>query len=455
MKASKLIPQLFTTLTLVAGCGEWQDPAGYDPDTYVPMIPTTGGVGTTGGTTAGSTAGSTAGTTAGSTAGTTGGDASATGEGDSGAGDGGTTGEGFRSAFTDVGVDAPLDYSVPQMWVCQPGIEEDECTKSLDATEIKADNTRAAEPHTVATDPAFDCFYVYPTVLLTGAPQMVDFSQAGVDLVNDPLQSQGARFNSMCRMYAPFYRQIGLSGGAPVEGSDPALGAQDVRDAFKYYLENLNQGRDFVLLGHSQGSAVLSNLVKEDIDNNPEVLAKMISAVLLGIDVAVPKGEVVGGAFQNVPLCTQPGQRGCVITYVSYASDDVPMEGDRFGADPSETEQAGCVNPATLSGNTGLFKSSYYQTQIANSTFAADTPLPDDIDTPFAVYHELFQGECVAENGFSYLKVTLMPSGDGDLRMPPWRTSAVEALGFGLHLMDYHIPMGDLLEAVAMQAAAQ
>src|SRR5262245_64337000 len=80
------------------------------------------------------------------------------------------------------------------------------------------------------------------------------------------VQHQFARFGSQCRPYAPLYRQVTLTAlranlsGKPMR-SDRALAYNDVLDAWKYYLEHDNQGRGVVLIGHSQGSGVLIQLI--------------------------------------------------------------------------------------------------------------------------------------------------------------------------------------------------
>lgn len=371
-----------------------------------------------------------------------------------GAGGGGGIQHVDRSTLTDVGVAAPLDYANPGMWACRPDMEPNQCLQDMTATLMNADGTRAMETHTPAQDAPYDCFYVYPTVLLSGAAQMVDFSDAGIDIVNDPLQTQGARFSRICRMFAPLYRQVGLSGGAPVMGADRALGLQDVRDAFKYYLENWNQGRKLVLIGHSQGTMMLTGMMQMDLDTaeTADVRARLISALLIGGAVNVPPGQAVGGTFKNIPVCTTQGQAGCVIAYVSYAADSPPTATSIFGHDTADGMQAACVNPAVIAGNMGRFKGSYFRKAIANPSFAPNTPLPDDITTPFAVYRDLFKGQCVSRDGATYLELSIEPSGDTDMRTPPWRNTTVEGIGFGLHLVDYHVPLEDLIDAVALQA---
>ena len=49
---------------------------------------------------------------------------------------------------------------------------------------------------------------------------------------------------------------------------------------------------ELVLVGHSQGSGVLTRLIKEQIDGKP-VQGKLISAILMGTSLPVPKGLCV------------------------------------------------------------------------------------------------------------------------------------------------------------------
>ena len=121
-----------------------------------------------------------------------------------------------RSHLKDVGITAPLDYNDPALWACRPGNDPNECHANLDATEILPDGSTKLVPHVRATDPKFDCFYIYPTVALSGGGNMTDFSD--IRPVLDPLLGQGARFNRLCEVYAPLYRQVSLSTTA--EGPD-------------------------------------------------------------------------------------------------------------------------------------------------------------------------------------------------------------------------------------------
>src|SRR5262249_20604712 len=94
------------------------------------------------------------------------------------------------------------------------------------------------------------------------------------------------------------------------------LGYDDVRDAWKYYLDHDNKGRGFVLIGHSQGSYILTELIRQEIDGKP-IQGRMISAILLGATVAVSKAKDVVGSFAHIPHSHSTSQTTCIITYAS------------------------------------------------------------------------------------------------------------------------------------------
>ena len=95
------------------------------------------------------------------------------------------------------------------------------------------------------------------------------------------------------------------SGGATtttVAGAQPPreVAYGDVLDAWKQYLANDNDGRPFVLVGHSQGAGHLLRLIREQIDDNAALRAQMVSAMLIGGGVPQPGTT---GALVNVPPC--------------------------------------------------------------------------------------------------------------------------------------------------------
>jgi hypothetical protein len=73
---------------------------------------------------------------------------------------------------------ARVDPAIPT-GCAAPDMYSDECRGAdLTATELLPDGTSRIVKHVVATEPKYDCFYVYPTVALNGVPQSVRTSLA-------------------------------------------------------------------------------------------------------------------------------------------------------------------------------------------------------------------------------------------------------------------------------------
>jgi hypothetical protein len=229
--------------------------------------------------------------------------------------------------------------------------------------------------------------------------------------------------------------------------------------AWNYYLEHDNNGRGVVLIGHSQGSGVLTQLIRNEIDGKP-VQSRIISALLLGTSLPVPRGKDVGGAFQHLPLCRSAKQTECVIAYASFRSDVPPPANSRFGRVKDENMVSACTNPANLSGGSGELRS--YLASAGRSLGASAEPRPwvtpsQPINTPFVSVPGLLTAECVSNDKGSYLAITVHgnpsdPRTDdivGDVVV----NGQVQA-DWGLHLIDVNLAMGNLLDIVAEQSRA-
>ena len=351
------------------------------------------------------------------------------------------------------------DYGDGKTWLCKPGRSSDACVVDQTTTIVAADGKLAREGWKADRNAPIDCFYVYPTVSLD--PGGNSDMNPGPEETN-VVRVQFARFASVCRPYAPLYRSATLTALRSAASANPipadrVLAYNDVRDAWNYYLEHDNNGRGVVLIGHSQGSGVLTQLIRNEIDGKP-VQSKIVSALLLGTTLPVPKGKDLGGAFQHVPLCRSATQIGCAIAYASFRSTIPPPDNSRFGRVPSADQQAACVNPAALGGGSGQLQAylSAGGPSISGSSAAPAawvTP-SKPIDTPFVSVPGLLTAQCVANEKGSYLEVTVHgnpadPRADdiaGDVM-----TNAQVNASWGLHLIDVHLAMGNLIEIVRQQ----
>jgi Protein of unknown function (DUF3089) len=336
------------------------------------------------------------------------------------------------------------------------------CSVDLATTIVAADGKLSKEAWTANVNAPIDCFYVYPTVSRDQTPNS--------DMTAGPeergvVRSQLARFGSQCRLYAPLYRQATLTAlrantaGQPMV-LDRALPYNDVLDAWNHYLQHDNRNRGVVLIGHSQGSGVLTQLIKNEIDGKP-VQSRLVSALLLGTRLAVPRGKDAGGDFQHIPLCRSAQQVGCVIAYASFRSTTPPPDNSRFGRVDGAGMMAACVNPSALGGGIGDLRS-YLSAGGESITGSSSAPQPwvtppQPISTPFVSVPGLLTATCVDNGTFSYLEITVHgnpadPRADdivGDV-MANGRVSA----DWGLHLIDANLAMGNLLDIVGRQTKA-
>lgn len=356
------------------------------------------------------------------------------------------------------GYQSPI-YADPANWLCR-GDTDDVCDHDFDANVIEANRYTRVSRWRPARDPKIDCFYVYPTISTdqAGNSDLVP----GTDQELFVARQQAARLGSVCRVFAPVYRQVTLTAllarltGNPIP-SDSALADADLLDSWKHYIANDNGGRGVLLIGHSQGSGRLTTLIKNEIDPNPVLRDRLVSAVLLGTNFQVPEDADVGGDFANIPLCRSRHQTGCVITYATFRETAPPPANSLFGRSLRPGMKAACTNPASLGGGRGSLLP--YLPTDGKSLPIFPAPLPEwvdpsagaTIDRPFVTLPHFLEAECVERDGFSYL--SLIVKGDpadpriddigGDLT-PDW----------GLHLVDANIAMGDLVGVARSQARA-
>src|SRR3989442_2752674 len=349
----------------------------------------------------------------------------------------------------------PLPYGNDTSWLCRPGMASKQCClNGLDATVVPPDLSTTVESEMGSVDHPDDCFYVYPTVDLSGTPgNHADVTDPGyVGLTLDPLLSQAARFNALCRVFAPHYRQVTFGTFTSTKAAQYLdLAYRDVLDAWRLYLKNDNGGRNVVIMGHSQGTFMTTRLIQEEVDPSAELRGRLIVALLIGGSVTVPQGGVVGGSFQNVPLCDTVAQTGCVIAYRSYAEGFAPANGSNAIA--GSGMDTACTNPAAL-GGAGVFSRTYFPTHTNQPAFQiASNP---GIPTAFVEFPQFYSGACVKDDtGHSYLQVSVSPRpGDQRANPIPFNNLVLAPSILGTHILDYNWTMGDLLALVAAKEAA-
>ncbi|MDO4560161.1 MAG: DUF3089 domain-containing protein [bacterium] len=164
------------------------------------------------------------------------------------------------------GAVAPSDYSAAKNWL----------------------NLPAAAVHSA------DVVYLYPTAYTRaddGDPIICAIDNAAMRAGAQKIfTQQAAVFEDSANVYAPYYRQMDAEYVLSISAEERGVIASrkpktDVFAALDYYFENYNEGRPYILAGHSQGSNLLIYVLAEYMKRHPERYKRMIAAYVIGYSV--------------------------------------------------------------------------------------------------------------------------------------------------------------------------
>jgi Protein of unknown function (DUF3089) len=343
------------------------------------------------------------------------------------------------------------------VWLCRPGQANDPCLAGLTTTVFRRNGTRQVVPAAPAKSPPVDCFYVYPTV--SNQHTVNANLQAGLRETAVAV-TQASRFSQVCNVYAPVYRQITLGAldhPSRITLPDALLAYASVLSAFRDYLAHDNHGRGIVFIGHSQGASILIRLLQREVDDNPALRKRLVSALVLGGNVTVRQGGTVGGDFAHIPACTSATETGCVVAYSSFAT--TPPVNSQFARTTSDAGvpllatrrpsgaplQILCVNPAAPSGGSAPLDP--YLPSFAFGAFsAATTPA---VQTPWVAFPSAYTGRCTSSGNATWLQVTPVAGAAAGAGL-----TRAQQPEIGLHVLDVNIALGNLVRLVRSEAAA-
>mgnify|MGYP002626303452 CR=1 FL=1 len=188
---------------------------------------------------------------------------------------------------------------------------------------------------------AADVFYVYPTVSTISFADNDSSWFADVSLPEVREEANGnQRFNKMLygdyNFYAPYYRQMvfeAYNQPEPMLDSLAQIAAKDVFDAFQYYMEHFNHGRPFFLMGHSQGSQMLIELLKKDMTDEQRKL--MVAAYCIGYHVGAEEMAEYPEALRPAADSTETGRLVVFNSVTDTTAIGMVSRGDVAGINPA------------------------------------------------------------------------------------------------------------------------
>lgn len=184
-----------------------------------------------------------------------------------------------------------------------------------------------------------DVFFIHPTTYLSSAGWNAPIGYEPADnwVRNAVLPGQASAFNGDARVYAPHYRQAQIYAFFDLEGDGNdalELAYLDITAAFEQYLKEYNNGRPFIVAGHSQGALMARWLLERRISGTP-LVKSLVAAYPVGYPMSAPE---LNKSIPDIPICAAATQVGCLVTWNTIS------EGYRA---LMATQDLVCVNPLT------------------------------------------------------------------------------------------------------------
>jgi len=247
------------------------------------------------------------------------------------------------TAFDEIESPRAPDYGDASSWAALPD--------RLDASDVAPVGVRIVDPEKADAD----VFFIHPTTLLSSDYWNQDLSDTRTNAWTDagPMHSQASAFNGCCRVYAPRYRQSGLSAQSIYSADSVkarALAYADIKRAFRYYMAHYNHGRPFIIASHSQGSRHSLNFIPEVIDNTP-LVKQFVAAYTIGAWIP----ESWFSRMKDIKPCERGDDTGCVVTWSTLA-EGADARAQRRGYGRRDGQPLGfadrgfvCINPLSWS----------------------------------------------------------------------------------------------------------
>ena len=168
----------------------------------------------------------------------------------------------------------------------------------------------------------FDTFYIYSTIYFginEGDPDYATLdNREMLDGIKIEHAIKSSAFEESTNLFIPLYRQSGLKHAAEVFEKTGSIEAAitgtpygDITAALDYYFEHYNQGRPFVIAGHSQGSAILRLVLKNYFKEHPDRYKRMVAAYAIGYSITKDDLE----ANPHMKFATGETDTGVIVSW--------------------------------------------------------------------------------------------------------------------------------------------
>jgi len=221
------------------------------------------------------------------------------------------------------------------------GKSSSSATSTGQSTDYSQASNWLALPSSATATKKVDVFYLSDTTY-----QKANASSPNIGPIDDPAMKQAAKaaysrtaaaFKPIANIYAPYNRQVDAmyKSTLPIPQQlalEAGIPTSDAMGAFDYYIKHYNQGRPFILAGHSQGSNLTANILSDYMKKNPKVYKRMIAAYVIGFSIT----PQYLAANPHLKFATGANDTGVIISY------------------NTEAPVIGATNPVTMPGGIAM-----------------------------------------------------------------------------------------------------
>ena len=160
-----------------------------------------------------------------------------------------------------------------------------------------------------------DVFYIHPTGFFEKTwNSFMEKDRATYERTEMMLGNQVSAFNDSCNIYAPEYRQATYYSYFATDSDGMKahdLAFDDILSSFNYYIENFNNNKPFIIMGHSQGALHAQRLISKYIQGT-DLQKRMICAYVIGY--IIPEKHYAD-LFPLIPKSTSAEDINCLISW--------------------------------------------------------------------------------------------------------------------------------------------
>ena len=169
-----------------------------------------------------------------------------------------------------------------------------------------------------------DTFYIYSTSYYEssfkkGAPDYASLDNPEmIEGAQGEYMTNASVYEQSTNVFVPYYRQAGMRYAGEIRKKtgniDAAISGipyDDISAALDYYFKNCNQGRPFIIAGHSQGASMVKYVLKNYFRKHPDYYQRMVAAYVIGFSVTKDDLE----KYPYLKFATGESDTGVIVSW--------------------------------------------------------------------------------------------------------------------------------------------